>query len=87
VQARVPSTRDLQDRSTGPGTVDNTPVGYSFPDGRQPVITLRSYRSAVSFGPAAQAAAAAARMVNTGERVRIVVPDGNLLSSGEPAVD
>jgi glycogen(starch) synthase len=48
--------------------------------------TMRSYRSAISRGPAAQAAVAAARLSDTGERISIVVPDGNLLTTNEPAI-
>ena len=48
--------------------------------------TVRSYRSAISRGPAAQAAVAAARLANAGERISIVVPDGNLLTTNEPAI-
>jgi glycogen(starch) synthase len=41
--------------------------------------TRCAYESAIAQGPAAQAAAAAAKL--SAERVRIVVPEGNLLAS------
>lgn len=48
--------------------------------------TARVYDRAISPGPAALAASMPARPSATGERIRIVVPDGNLLSTGEPAL-
>jgi glycogen(starch) synthase len=45
-------------------------------------LTADAYRRAIARGPAAQAAAAAARLTHSGQRVRIVVREGNLLADG-----
>src|SRR5258705_7328785 len=47
--------------------------------------TRAAYSAAIGSGPAAQAAAAAARLTGSGERVPIVVPDGNLLATKDSA--